>query len=348
MAEKTQNHFTNKEHSGRSYSRLEYVNNTYEGCSKRNLTFEIARQPAEGARCGYRVHVAARLDNKLPFAAFRSDPCEHQQGTNDEVALHQRENTSTVPAADYQPRTSMPPQGTNDEVAPYHWENTSTVPAGDYQPHTSTPPVSQHQQDTNDEVAPYQWEITSTVLAGDYQPRTSTPPRENTSTVPAGDSSDNLSRQGVARANCDGPKAAIPAMPWRLYRAATTRCISGEHCQHLKSAEYQMRVDDPIQSTSFPIAWGPKPEPTPVITTASRNILDPQPGPSSSLGRGRHNRRINDATMGERAFLGTPPATCRQFCLSKHCVAEGSNPRHYQPHGAGTIIKQPVFGVLPS
>nr|CAD7461700.1 unnamed protein product [Timema tahoe] len=59
----------------------------------------------------------------------------------------------------------------------------------------------------------------------------------------------------------------------------------------------KMRVDDPIQSTSFPIAWGPKPEPTPVITTASRNILDPQPGPSSSLGRGRHNRRINDATM---------------------------------------------------
>nr|CAD7403299.1 unnamed protein product [Timema cristinae] len=59
----------------------------------------------------------------------------------------------------------------------------------------------------------------------------------------------------------------------------------------------KMRVDDPIQSTSFPIAWGPKPEPTPVITTASRNILDPQPGPSSSLGRGHHNRRINDATM---------------------------------------------------
>nr|CAD7447852.1 unnamed protein product [Timema bartmani] len=70
--------------------------------------------------------------------------------------------------------------------------------------------------------------------------------------------------------------------------------------QKSAKAYSKMRVDDPIQSTSFPIAWGPKPEPTPVITTASRNILDPQPGPSSSLGRGRHNRRINDATMMHR------------------------------------------------
>nr|CAD7410095.1 unnamed protein product [Timema poppensis] len=73
--------------------------------------------------------------------------------------------------------------------------------------------------------------------------------------------------------------------------------------QKSAKAYLKMRVDDPIQSTSFPIAWGPKPEPTPVITTASRNILDPQPGPSSSLGRGRHNRRINDATVLANALV---------------------------------------------
>nr|CAD7429730.1 unnamed protein product [Timema monikensis] len=76
--------------------------------------------------------------------------------------------------------------------------------------------------------------------------------------------------------------------------------------QKSAKAYSKMRVDDPIQSTSFPIAWGPKPEPTPVITTASRNILDPQPGPSSSLGRGRHNRRINDATMRMETTLSRP------------------------------------------
>nr|CAD7201138.1 unnamed protein product [Timema douglasi] len=37
------------------------------------------------------------------------EACERRQGTNDEVAPHQRENTSAIPDGDYQPCTSTPP-----------------------------------------------------------------------------------------------------------------------------------------------------------------------------------------------------------------------------------------------
>lgn len=50
-----------------------YVEVEYEVRSKRNWAFKVARQLAEGVRCGYRVQLPAGLDNKLPFAAFRSD-----------------------------------------------------------------------------------------------------------------------------------------------------------------------------------------------------------------------------------------------------------------------------------
>jgi hypothetical protein len=43
-------------------------------CSKKDRTFEIARQTAMGARYCYWVYLAAGFDNKLPFALFC---CEH-------------------------------------------------------------------------------------------------------------------------------------------------------------------------------------------------------------------------------------------------------------------------------
>nr|CAD7266597.1 unnamed protein product [Timema shepardi] len=84
-----------------------------------------------------------------------------EQGTSDEPAPNHQDNISTVPAGDYQPRTSTLPvsecqQGTSDEPAPYQQENISTIPAGDYQPRTSTLPMSESRNGTSDEPAPYQ------------------------------------------------------------------------------------------------------------------------------------------------------------------------------------------------
>ena len=40
-------------------------------CSKKDRTFQIARQPALMARYGHWARLAAGFDNKLPFASFR-------------------------------------------------------------------------------------------------------------------------------------------------------------------------------------------------------------------------------------------------------------------------------------
>nr|CAD7575968.1 unnamed protein product [Timema californicum] len=164
-----------------------------------------------GSEC---IHIPLTLRGHPNSAEFLltavGNDASAQQGTSDEPATSQQQM-----AGDYQPHTSTLPgsecqQGISDEPAPYQQENISNVPAGDYQPRTSTLPVSECQQGTSNEPALYQHE-------------------------PGFDSCRQFIKSSMARANCFGPKVAILAMPWRLCRAATIRCITGEHCQHLET-----------------------------------------------------------------------------------------------------------------